>query len=268
MADRVTITRDGGVAHVELSRPDKLNALDSAMFEALIAAGDTLKDDPSLRAVVLSGQGRAFSAGLDVASFAAMMGEGNIVQQMLAPYPGSPANHAQQPAWTWRQLPVPVIAAIHGSCFGGGLQIALGADIRIVTPDAKLSVMEIKWGLIPDMTGTQTLRDLLPLDVAKELTFTGRIFDGNEAKALGLATSVSSDPRAAALAMAHTIAEKSPDAIRVAKRLLDESRHVDPGTGLALEAKLQSLLLGSHNQLEAVMANMQKRAPAFADPEL
>jgi enoyl-CoA hydratase/carnithine racemase len=268
MADRVTISREGGVAHVELSRPEKLNALDKAMFEALQEAGDSLKDDPSLRCVVLSGQGRAFCAGLDVASFATVMSDENGLRTMFSGYPGSPANFAQQPAWTWRQLPVPVIAAIHGTCFGGGLQIALGADIRLVAPDTKLSVMEIKWGLIPDMTGPQTLRDLIPLDVAKELTFTGRVFDGTEAKALGLATRLSDAPVAEAKTLAQTIASKSPDAIRVGKRLLDETRHLNSSTGLALEAKLQSMLIGSPNQLEAVMANMQKREPNFNDPVL
>jgi len=268
MTDRLSITHEDGVAHVQLARPDKLNALDIAMFEALCAAGDQLKSDPSLRCVVLSGQGRAFCAGLDVASFAAMMAEGDTVSKMMSPYPNSPANHAQQACWTWRQLPVPVIAAIHGACFGGGLQIALAADMRFVTSDAQLSVMEIKWGLIPDMTGSQTLRHLVAVDVAKELTFTGRVFDGSEAKQLGLATKICDDPVAAAGDVARTIASKSPDAIRVGKRLLDESRTFDVATGLALEAKLQGLLLGSPNQMEAVMANMQKREPSFGDPQI
>jgi enoyl-CoA hydratase/carnithine racemase len=160
-----------------------------------------------------------------------------------------------------------VIAAIHGVTFGGGLQIALAADIRLVTPDARLSVMEIKWGLIPDMTGSQTLRRLVRLDVAKELTFTGRIVSGIEAVELGLATRVSDDPRAAALEMARGIAGRSPDAIRAAKRLLDESALVDLETGLRLEAELQAALIGSGNQIETVKANLEKRAPNFRDPE-
>ncbi len=266
MADRVTIHRRGGIAHVALSRPDKLNALDGEMFAALARAGDALAEDPTLRCVVLSGEGRGFCAGLDVASFAGVMQDQGGLDRMFAAYGDGPANHAQQCAWTWRQLPVPVVAAVHGVCFGGGLQIALAADIRIVAPDAQLSIMEVKWGLVPDMTGPQSLRHLVRADVAKELTFTGRIVSGSEACTLGLATRSADDPLAEANALADQIADKSPDAIRVAKRLLDESRLLDPSTGLALEAKLQRLLIGSPNQLEAVMANIQGRKPSFSDP--
>jgi enoyl-CoA hydratase/carnithine racemase len=163
-------------------------------------------------------------------------------------------------------LPVPVIAAVHGAAFGGGLQIALGADIRLVAPDAKLSVMEIKWGLIPDMTGTQTLRRLVRLDVAKELTFSGRIVSGEEAVGLGLATRVSSTPLEDALALAAEIAQKSPDAIRAGKQLLNESGLTTLEDGLRLEERLQLGLIGSPNQVEAVQANMEKRAPRFKDP--
>lgn len=269
MSDRVVVqplAEAPGVVHVELARPDKINALDAPMFEAIAAAGDRLAGDRSLRAVVLSGQGRGFSAGLDFGSFMAMAGDGAAVERFFERHPESPANRAQQVAHTWRQLEVPVIAAIHGPCFGGGLQIALGADMRLVAPDAKLSVMEIKWGLIPDMTASQTLRDLVRLDVAKELTFTGRIVDGHEAVALGLATRVADAPLEAAVALAREIAGRSPHAIRAAKRLLDETRRLDLERGLALEAELQRALLGSPNQVEAVMANLQKRAPSFSDP--
>ena len=264
MSDRVTITRhDRGVAHVELSRPDKLNALDFAMFEGLIEAGDTLAKDHSLRCVVLSGKGRAFCAGLDVASF---MSSGDLASKLLERPPNSPANFAQQVGHTWTELSVPVIAAVHGVCFGGGLQIALGADIRIVTPDARLSVMEIKWGLIPDMSGTQTLRHLVRLDVAKELAFTGRIVSGEEACALGLATRMDQDPLQAAFEMARTIAGKSPDAIRAGKHLFNQTVRLDLATGFKLETELQLGLIGSLNQIEAVMANVEKREPHFADP--
>jgi enoyl-CoA hydratase/carnithine racemase len=160
---------------------------------------------------------------------------------------------------------MPVIAAVHGVAYGGGCQIALGADIRFAAPDAKLSVMEIKWGLIPDMSLTQTLRDVVPLDVAKELTFTGRVLSGEEAKALGLVTHVAEDPLAAAMALAEEIAGKSPDAVRAGKRLWEESWHADAGTGLALEASLQTGLIGTPNQVEAVMSNFEKRAPNYQD---
>jgi enoyl-CoA hydratase/carnithine racemase len=265
MADRVTVSIEGGVADVRLSRPEKLNAIDRAMFTALAETGRALAAECSVRAVVLSGEGRAFCAGLDFASFMAMAGDGDGGATLLA-RDGSPANRAQRAAWVWTEVPVPVIAAVHGVAFGGGLQIALGADIRIAAPDAQLSVMEIKWGLIPDMTGTQTLRRLVRLDVAKELTFTGRIVSGTEAAALGLVTRLADDPRAVALAMAREIATKSPDAIRAAKRLLNESVQLDVADGLKLEETLQVGLIGSPNQVEAVQANMQKRSPAFHDP--
>ena len=264
MSERVMITRDDqGIAHVELSRPDKLNALDFAMFEGLIKAGDELAQDPSLRCVVLSGKGRAFSAGLDVASF---MSAGDLASKLLERPPDSPANFAQQVGHTWTELPVPVIAAVHGVCFGGGLQIVLGADIRIVAPDARLSVMEIKWGLVPDMSGTQTLRHLVRLDVAKELAFTGRIVSGEEACALGLATRTADDPLEAAFELARTIAGKSPDAIRAGKHLFNQTVRLDLAEGFKLETELQLGLIGSANQLEAVMANVEKRDPRFVDP--
>lgn len=267
MTTRLEVTRENGVAHVQLARPEKLNALDLEMFDALAEVGASLRDDRSVRAVVLSGQGRAFCAGLDVSAFMAMGADADLVERFLAPHPGSPANRAQQTVWTWKQVPVPVIAAIHGVCFGGGLQIALGADLRVVHPDAKLSVMEIKWGLIPDMCGVQILRDLVRLDVAKELTFSGRTISGREACDLGLCTRVADDPLTEALAMARDIAQRSPDAIRAGKRLLDETQRAEVETGLRLEAKLQRTLIGSNNQLEAVMATMQKRKPEFRDPE-
>jgi enoyl-CoA hydratase/carnithine racemase len=277
MSDRVVVHRiAGGIADVRLNRPDKLNALDLAMFEALVATGLELGRDRALRAVVLSGEGRAFCAGLDFASFQAMAprpeggrgpaGGTRPTQGLLDASDGSPASFAQRAAWIWTEVPVPVIAAVHGVAYGGGLQVALGADLRLVAADARLSVMEIKWGLVPDMSGTQTLRRLVRLDVAKELTFTGRVVSGTEAVALGLATRVCEDPRAAALALASEIAERSPDAIRAGKRLLDASGVGSVEDGLRLEATLQRGLIGSPNQVEAVRANLEKRAPRFRDP--
>jgi enoyl-CoA hydratase/carnithine racemase len=266
MTDLVTIDIQGGVADVRLNRVDKYNALSPDMFKAIIEAGESLADNRAVRAVVLSGNGRGFCAGLDMGSFQGMAsgggggGTGNLLNR-----DERPENHAQRPAYVWKRLPMPVIAAIHGVAFGGGLQVALGADIRFATPDAKLSVMEIKWGLVPDMSLTQTLRDLVPLDVAKELTFTGRILSGAEAKALGLVTRVTDDPLAAAQALAEEIAGKSPDAIRAAKQLLEESWRADARTGLELESRLQTALIGSKNQVEAVMANFENRAPVFSN---
>jgi enoyl-CoA hydratase/carnithine racemase len=268
-SDRVRIEIREGVADVRLNRPEKLNALDLPMFEGLVEAARSLGGDPALRAVVLSGEGRAFCAGLDFASFQAMSGSGaaraggrNLFERDGA----SPANLAQRAAWAWTELPVPVVAAVHGVAYGGGLQIALGADIRFVAPDARLSILEIRWGLVPDMSGTQTLRRLARLDVVKELAFTGRVVAGSEAVELGLATHVAEDPRAAALALAREIATKSPDAIRATKRLLDASGVVSVEEGLRLEEKLQASLVGRPNQVEAVRANLEKREPRFRDP--
>jgi enoyl-CoA hydratase/carnithine racemase len=271
MSDRIVVTRlPGGVADVRLNRAEKMNALDIPMFEALVETGKELAADRSLRAVVLSGEGRAFSAVLDFASFQSMAGAppagGSGANLLSRGDASSPANFAQRAAWIWTEVPVPVIAAVHGVAYGGGLQIALGADLRFVAPDAKLSVMEIKWGLVPDMSGTQTLRRLVRLDVAKELTFTGRVISGTEAVELGLATRVEADPRSAALEAAAAIAAKSPDAIRSAKQLLDASGVVSVVEGLQLEEKLQRGLIGRANQVESVRANLEKRAPRFEDP--
>jgi enoyl-CoA hydratase/carnithine racemase len=263
MTDRVQVTIDNAVATVRLSRPDKLNALDRPMFDGIIAAGEQVLADSSVRAVVLHGEGRGFCAGLDFMSF---MGKPNEMQ-FLMDRRDSVANIAQRVAWIWQEVQVPVIAAVHGMAFGGGLQIALGADLRYVTPDSEFSVMEIKWGLIPDMSITQTLLRLVPLDVAKELTFTGRKVSGTEAVAMGLATKVSEDPLADALETAKLIATKSPHAIRAGKALLNDAPTMSRLDALKLETALQVGLLGTPNQMEAVQANMMKRAPEFKDPD-
>lgn len=258
--ERVRVDRDGAVATVWLTRAEKRNGLDIAMFEQLVAAARSLAEDRTLRAVVLAGEGAAFCAGLDFQSF---MTTPNAPQILLERE--GVANLAQEVGWVWRELPVPVIAAIHGPCFGGGLQIALGADIRLAHPEARLSVMEIRWGLIPDMGITQTLLPLVRPDVARELTYTGRRVSGTEALALGLVTRVVDDPQAEAKALADTIATKNPHAIRAAKALFERAPALGVAEGLALETELQLPLLGSKNQLEAVQANMQKRAPVFDD---
>jgi len=264
MSERVKLSIDNAVATVRMSRAEKRNALDAEMFDGLIRMGKRIIADKSVRAVVLHGEGKAFCAGLDFASF---LGSPALMQKLLARGGESPANMAQRAAWIWQEVQVPVIAAVHGVAFGGGFQIALGADLRYVTADAQLSIMEIKWGLIPDMSITQTLCRVVPLDVAKELTFTGRIISGTEAVALGLATRVSEDPFADALATAELIASKSPHAIRAGKTLLRDAPGMPREEALRLETALQVALLGSPNQLEAVQANMMKRAPAFKDPE-
>jgi enoyl-CoA hydratase/carnithine racemase len=254
----------GGVATVTMVRVDKHNALDQAMFEGLMEAAERLASDVSVRAVVLHGEGKSFCSGLDVASF--MSGGGTGV--LLTRDEGRVANFAQRVTYDWSLVPAPVIAAIHGNCLGGGLQIALGADIRIAAPDAKLSVMEIKWGLVPDMGITQTLPRLVPIDVAKELTFTGRVVSGSDASALGLVTRTADDPLASALALADEIAQKSPSAVRAAKRLYDETwASDDTAAALMLESELQEGLIGKPNQIAAVVAGMSGEPPVFVDPE-
>jgi enoyl-CoA hydratase/carnithine racemase len=262
----VTIDIQDGIADVRLNRAEKYNALSQDMFKAIIEAGESLANNDDLRVVVLSGNGRGFCAGLDMDSFQGMSddsGDKSSSTSGLLSRTELPENHAQRPAFVWKRLPVPVIAAIHGVAYGGGCQIALGADIRIAAPDAKMSVMEIKWGLIPDMSITQTLRDLVPMDVAKELTFTGRVFSGSDAKELGLVTQVASDPHTKAMELAKEIAGKSPDAIRLSKQLFEASWHSDQRSGLEMEASFQSKLIGSGNQVEAIKANFEKRTPNF-----
>ncbi|MFV0525385.1 MAG: crotonase/enoyl-CoA hydratase family protein [Acidimicrobiales bacterium] len=270
MSDRITVTMDGGVADVRLNRADKMHALDPAMFRALVDVSDQLAGDPSVRCVVLSGAGKAFCAGLDFGSFQGMASDDDederAPRDITAAEEGRITHLGQQAVYGWSSLPVPVIAAVHGHALGGGIQLALGADIRFVAPDAKMSVLEIRWGLIPDMTGTQTLIDLVGLDVAKELTFTGRMVSGSEAAELGLATHVADDPRAAALELAAEIAQKSPHAIRAGKRLLNEAGKVSRADGFLAERTEIARLIGSPNQVEQVKAFFEKRTPAFADP--
>ncbi len=265
MNDRVTVSIDQGVADVRFVRADKMNALDDAMFDAIIAAGQRLKEERGLRAVVLSGEGKAFCAGLDTGNFqrAADASRETRPQGRLLPRTHGIANRPQYAAWVWREVPVPVIAAVHGVAFGGGFQLTLGADMRYVAPDTKLSVMEIKWGLVPDMAGTLLLRNLVRDDIFRDLTYTGRIFTGEQAFKLGLATRLTTNPHAEALESAREIAQKNPDAIRAAKRLMNALPVMPDAEGLLAESREQDALSGKPNQIEAVMSQMQRRAPNF-----
>ena len=265
MSDLVKIETEDYVAHVRLNRPEKYNALNPGMFEAIVNAGQSIAADSSIRAVVMSGEGKGFCAGLDFQSFMEL--DKMDSEEAFARPAGSPANSAQLVGYIWKQVPVPVIAAVHGAAFGGGFQLALGADIRLAAPNARFSVMEIKWGLVPDMSGTQTLRDLVRLDVAKELTFTGRIVEAQEAAQLGLVTRVCDDPLAEARKLAMEIAGKSPHAIAAGKRLLEGAWHGSHADGFRLEETLQGTLIGSANQIEAVMANFENREPKFQHRE-
>jgi len=261
--DRVTVSHAAHVAHVLLDRADKMNALDDAMFEALIAAGDHLRGLTGLRAVVLSGAGRAFCAGLDLASFGR---SDRRAETPLTARTHGLANRPQYVATQWRDLAVPVIAAVHGVCFGGGLQIASGADIRIVHPATRLAVMEVKWGLVPDMGGYLLWRGNVRDDVLRELTYTHREFSGTEAAALGFATHADEDPLVRAMDLAHAIAAKSPDAVRAAKDLSNRTALMDDAAVLMAESVSQSALMGSANQIESVRAGMERRAAQFIDP--
>ena len=270
MEERIRTTITDGVADVRLVRSDKMNALDDAMFMALLDTGEKLKADKSVRAVVVSGEGRAFCAGLDMGNFGRMASgerEANKseVTGRLEQRTHGIANRAQYAALVWRDVPVPVIAAVHGVAFGGGFQVALGADMRFVAPGTRFSVMEIKWGLVPDMAGMALMRTLAREDVSRDLTYTGRIFEAEEALTLGFATRLCDDPYADALAAAREIADKSPSAIRAAKRILNAVPASDTAAILMSESVEQDKLIGGTHQKEAIMANLEKRRPKFAD---
>jgi len=249
---RVALEVADGIATVRLDRPDKLNALDPAMFEALVETGTSLIDRDDIGAVVLTGAGRAFCAGLDFGSFAAMAGDG--AGRVVVPREPLGAARAlgQQAVHVWSLVPAPVIAAVHGFAFGGGLQIALGADIRIVAPDTQLSVMEVQWGLVPDMCGTQLLPELVGRDVAKELALTGRKVSGAEAARIGLATRAADDPLAEAQALAAEIAGHSRSATRAVKRLVELAGRVPLAEGLQAEQDEIGALIGSPEQVAVV----------------
>ena len=262
-APRVTVHIDAGVADVRLDRPDKRNGLDLEMFLALVATGERLRADSSVRCVVLSGAGKAFCAGLDWPAFLELGPEGS--RRLLERGPDSPANLAQRAAWVWSELPVPVLAAIHGPTFGGGLQLALACDLRIAAADTQLSAMEVRYGIIPDMSASQTLLRLVRPDLARELIYTGRVVAAEEALQLGLVTRIAADPHADALALARTIAGHSPQAVRAAKRLCNEAPQLDVAGSFLLETELQLGLLATPNQVEAVQAAVARRPPVFRD---
>jgi enoyl-CoA hydratase/carnithine racemase len=279
MSDRVSITITDGIADVKLTRADKRNALDGEMFLAIADAGERLKTEPGVRVVVLSGEGSSFCAGLDFGSFQQMAGgatpdtptETSTGNGSRNSNPGAMeadriTHLGQQVAWVWQEVPVPVIAAVHGHALGGGIQIALGADIRIVHPDTQMSVREVHWGLVPDMTGTLMMHGLVRPDIAKELVFTARVITGREAGEIGLATRVSENPYDDAMAMAREIAGRSPDAVRGSKALLNRLANAGAAEQFAEERRVIGSLIGKPNQVEAVMSNFEKRPAAFTDP--
>lgn len=259
MPDRVTIMIADGVADVRLNRPDKINALDVAQLHAIAGAIDRLSAMPGLRCVVLSGEGRGFCVGIDLASLA-----GDSSLSDLGPRTHGDANLVQQVAYGWRALPVPVIAAVHGFALGGGLQIMLGADVRIAAPDSLFSLMEARWGLVADMAGFPLLRGLVRDDVARELAYTARRIAGAEAAAIGLVTRLDADPRAAAMTLAREIAGNSPPAVRAAKRLFALSADADTAEILRAESAEQQALLATPEHHETLAAAREGRPPRFA----
>jgi len=260
MNDSISYKLENGIATVTLTRPEKMNALNQDLFEALIATGEAIKADNSVKVVILHGAGKAFCAGLDMDLMKA------VSNTDLNERTHGISNSFQQVAWIWHELPVPVIAAVHGTCFGGGLQVMTGADIRYIHPDTKLSIMEMKWGIVPDMAGTQLWSTYVREDIIRELTYTARVFTGLEAGEYGFATRLCDDPLAAAQATAEQIANKNPHAIRAAKRLINNQRQPNFAAGLMAESVEQTGLMKTPNQIEAVKANFEKRAPKFSDP--
>jgi len=263
VSDRIIITDDVGVRHIRLNRPDKMNALDDAMFEAVIAAGEAVKSDASVRCVVISGEGRAFCAGMDVSTFSEMAAAPAEDHQSLTERTHGIANRSQYIGWVWRECPVPVIFALHGTVFGAGLQMALGGDIRIAHPDTRMGFLEIKWGFMPDMGGPTLTRGLVRPDVMKTLAFTGKVFSGSEGEGYCLLTQLSESPLETALDMAKEIASKNPDAIRAGKTMFNEVSVLSEAQALLREAETFESLVNKPNQLEAVKAAFEKRAPVF-----
>ena len=256
----VTCTVTNGIAQVRLDRPDKLNALTLDILDDLVATAARLRRDRSLRAVVIAGEGDAFCAGLD---FATVLRQPARIAAAFVPRPLRGTNTFQEACWAWRRVPVPVVAAVHGHCLGGGLQIALAADFRFATPDSRWSVLEGKWGIIPDMSGVQALSELVGIDTAKRLTMTAEMISGDRAHDLGLVTELAADPVVAATAFAQRLAERSPDALAAAKRLFDDTWHRSPRRTFARERLEQAFLLFGANTKIAREAALKKVAPAY-----
>ncbi len=261
--DRATVTHNGPIAHVVLNRADKRNALDQAMLEAIADTIGQLSNARETRAVVLSGDGEAFCAGLDFMSFAAMLQNPDSVDFMARSH--NDANLFQHASTGWRDLPMPIVTALHGVAFGGGFQIMLGADIRVAAPDTRFSIMEAKWGLVPDMGGMALMPALARQDIVRRLTYTAEIFDATQALEWGFVTEVADNPLARAMELAEQIAARSPDGTRASKQLISDTWGADRASTLMAESVAQKSVLGRENQTEAVMANFEKRPPNFKD---
>ncbi len=259
---RVTVTYENHIAFVRLTRADKMNAVDQAMIDGIIAAGQEIAESKA-RAAVISGEGKAFCAGIDISGLSGMIGKDPAKLLMPRTHGDETTNQWQEVAMIWARLDIPVIAAVHGACYGAGLQLALGADIRIATPDAKFAVMEMKWGIVPDMGGMVLLPKLVRSDVLRLLTYTAMPVDAAQALAWGLITQTADDPLAKATELATLIAGKSPSAIRAAKRLIDTAETQDANAVLLAESQEQVALMGKPEQMEVVAAEFGKRPAKF-----
>ena len=269
MNDRIELKVSNHIAQVRFARGEKMNALDEKMFAAIHDLDARLRADDSIRVVLVSGEGGNFCAGLDKSNFESIVAQTGDLQESvttdLQTRTHGIANGPQYAVWLWRQLPMPVIAAVEGVAFGGGLQIALGADIRFASPSSKFSIMELKWGIIPDMSSTQIMRHLIRDDVIRELTYTARIFGAEQALEWGFITSIHDDPHAHAMTVAREIVLRNPQAVRSAKKVIDQSYYLNAADGLMMESVEQEKVMAKPNQLEAVMAIMQGRQPNYQD---
>jgi len=278
--ERIKLVVNEHVAHVVLARSEKMNALDMAMIKAIDLVGERIKADKTIRAVVLSSDGEHFCAGLDKSVFTSLLEGADISldpskhsvieNQQKEPFKLAQRTHGvaniyQYVVWMWRELSVPVVVAIQGVTFGGGLQLALGGDCRFASPNSRFSILEMKWGLIPDMGGIQIMRNLVRDDVMRMLSYTAQEFSADKAKEWGFITDVVEDPVAHSLALAKKIAQQSPDAIRTTKKVISESYDLSAEEGLLLEAQEQDKILGNTNQVEAVMSQLQGRPAKFID---
>lgn len=259
---RVTITYENHIAHVRLTRADKMNAVDQDMITAIIAAGNEVAASDA-RAVIVSGEGKAFCAGIDISGLSGMIGKDPSELLMPRTHGDATTNQWQEVAMVWSRMDIPVIAAVHGVCFGAGMQLALGADIRIASPDAQFAVMEMKWGIVPDMGGMVLLPRLVRSDVLRRMTYTAEPVSAEQAERWGLVTEIADDPLAAAQVLAEKIAGKSPSAIRAAKRLIGVAETQDAAAVLEAESREQVDLMGKPHQMEVVAAAFGKREPVF-----
>ncbi|HEY6877269.1 MAG TPA: crotonase/enoyl-CoA hydratase family protein [Polyangiales bacterium] len=256
--ERVRVEVERGRATLVLTRPDKHNGVDPDMLKGVLSAQRALKKRRDVRAVIVRGEGPSFCAGIDAKQFLTpSLRTATILSGIWWPV----RNWFQGWSMGFRELGVPVIAAVHGNCFGAGIQLALGADIRFATPDARISIMEAQIGLVPDMGGPTLLRELVPLDVAKELTFTARVISGTEAHALGLITHVAEDPYAAAVALADEILARSPDSVAAGKFLLQHAWRSDERRALGLERHYQGRVIGRDNMRRALASSQRRGEP-------